>query len=272
MMKKTFSILVALLILLAFLMGWYLFFQPEENPAMSESPMALDPSVTEAMVYVDDSPCSQKAIEIERAATCDERWDLFRQGLASCRNQVVTTNQSAGAYYEEELLKVVECFDKESEPQKALNVLKEATQWGDWNIDHGPTVCPGESHVQAAIEVRTKSSGACLKADDIDDFLQATLNQKNWKQFFNDALRSPQVVNVGPVESDNICVEPQKGLQTVMERARQGEGEWLAARDPGDEFTYYVGMNPPLDYKLIFKFVLVDECLGLVELHHNLSK
>lgn len=274
-MKKSGLILIVGLAALAVTTAavlWISHFRTSSVDDFSADPNHRLSSVTEAMVAIDDSPCAQQVAAAERAATCEERWKIFESSLPQCRNVVVSMSH-ASFFYEEEIVRVVDCFDKEKNSARALEIMKSATAWGEWQIDHGPTICPGESYVQASIEVREKVPGLCLKPDDLEAFLTAHSQMKNWHQFLDEAMRTPQLVMAGAWEADSHCVAQRVELLSVLTAAANDQGEWLVSQAPEEGMTYFVGMNPPLDFRVALSFTeQEDGCAALSNIDYNIPE
>lgn len=271
-MKKTFFALAVVCVLgvgMAAVLLW-------RGVIPSSSASSVDPGIrhnpmTEGIAVVDDSPCGMKIVEVRHAPTCEERWDILKGALASCRDQVVTMAEST-FYFEEEITRVVDCFDQEQKPNQALAILREAKAWGEWKIDHGPTICPGDSYVQAAIEVREKNPSLCLQKSELETFLKGHLTTRKWDRFLDEAQRSPQAIMVGAWETDTHCVSPKTEILTLLQVASKDQGEWKLVKSPEQELTYFVGANPPEDFKLVLSFSPVADCLSLSNIDYNIPE
>ncbi|HRO66691.1 MAG TPA: hypothetical protein PL182_03900 [Pseudobdellovibrionaceae bacterium] len=271
-MKKTFFTLAVICVLGVGMAGVLLWrgVIPSSSASAEDSGVRSNPA-TQGIAIVDDSPCAMKIVQVRQAPSCEEGWEIFKGGLASCRDQVVTMSE-ATFYYEEEITRLVECFDKEQNANRSLAVLREAKSWGEWKIDHGPTICPGDSYVQAAIEVREKSPSLCLQKSELGSFLNRHAAERKWTQFLDEAQRSPQVVMVGAWETDTHCVSPRNEILTLLQVAVKDQGEWKVSKSPEDELTYFVGANPPEDFKLVLTFSPVADCLSLSNIDYNIPE
>lgn len=270
-MKMRVAISILTVCLLTVLLYWLKPLPPQEKLTSLGADPGLEPSRrTEAAVMVDSTPCGLKILESQQAPDCEGRWASFRGGLSSCREQLVSTPE-ASFFYEEELVRLVQCFEADRKPERAIEILREAVSWGDWKIDHGPAICPGESYVAAALEVRLDPGVTCLKVSEAESLLQKGANTRSWSELLP-KLQAGSEVMVAEWGTDTHCVLPRAEILKVLTVMGNNQETWLVRPSDEGKGTYLVGQNPPKDFRLAFSFGEREDCVQLKGVDYRMGK